>query len=66
MYHKNQVPIHLKPDSEPTEKSVRRWQVYLYYLYIRADIHHYSLRFGGCDDCSNDVPSLKLKLRNST
>lgn len=41
MYPKNQVPIHLKPDLEPTERSVRRCQVYLYYLYIRADIHHY-------------------------
>lgn len=42
MYPKNQVPIHLKPDLELTERSVRRCQVYqLYYLYIRADIHHY-------------------------
>jgi len=50
MYPKNQVPIRLKPDIRHRLKDLFAGAIAI--LFIRG---YPSLRFRGCDDCSNDV-----------
>jgi len=52
LYPKNQVLIHLKPDTRHRLKDLFAGARYTCIIHIRG---YSSRRFGGCDDCSNDV-----------